>query len=54
MDMLLVEMGFEEKQYNLVLGIGCNFMIDNQLHPTDRLSIIIESLHFFTYWVLEV
>ena len=25
------------------LGICCNFMIDNQLHTTDRLSIIISS-----------
>ena len=30
----------------LGLGIGCNFMIDNQLQPTDRLSIMISSLHF--------
>ena len=40
---------------NLVgLGIGCNFMIDNQLQPTDRLSIIISSSHFCSNWVLEV
>ena len=24
--------------------MGCNFMIDNQLQPTDRLSIIISSV----------
>ena len=29
------------------LGIGCNFMIDNQLLPTDQLSIINGSSHFF-------
>ena len=38
----------------LGLGIGCNFMIDNQLQPTDRLSIIISSSHFCSNWVLEV
>ena len=31
--------------YKQGLGIGCNFMIDNQLQPTDRLSIIISSSH---------
>ena len=36
------------------LGIGCNFMIGNQLQPTDRLSIIISSSHFCINWVLEV
>ena len=36
------------------LGIDCNFMIDNQLQQTDRLSIIISSSHFFSNWVLEV
>ena len=38
----------------LGLGIGCNFMIDNQLQPTDQLSIIISSSHFCSNWVLEV
>ena len=38
----------------LGLGIGCNFMIDNQLQLTSRLSIIISSSHFCSYWVLEV
>ena len=38
----------------LGLGIGCKFMIDNQLQPTDRLSIIISSSHFCSNWVLEV
>ena len=38
----------------LGLGIGCNFMIDNQLQPTDRLSMIISSSHFCSNWVLEV
>ena len=28
------------------LGIRCNFMIDNQLQPTDRLSIVISSSHY--------
>ena len=36
------------------LGIGSNFMIDNQLQPTDRLSIIISSSHFCSNWVLKV
>ena len=36
------------------LGIGCNFMIDNQLQPIDQLSIIISSSHFCSNWVLEV
>ena len=35
----------------LGLGIGCNFIIDNQLQPTDRLSIIISSSHSFGNWV---
>ena len=39
---------------SLGLGIGCNFMIDNQLQPTDRLSIIISSSHFCSNLVLEV
>ena len=34
------------------LGIGCNFIIDNQWQPTNRLSIIIYSSHFFSNWVL--
>ena len=41
-------------QYTEGLGIGCNFMIDNQLQPTDRLLIIISSSHFCSNWVLEV
>ena len=36
------------------LGIGCNFIIDNQLQPTNRLSIVISSSHFCRNWVLEV
>ena len=39
---------------SLGLGICCNFMIDNQLQPTDRLSIIISSSHFCSNWELEV
>ena len=38
----------------LGLGIGCNFMIYNQLQPTKRLSIIISLSHFCSNWVLEV
>ena len=38
----------------LGLGIGCNFMIDNQLQPTDPLSIIISLSHFCSNRVLEV
>ena len=38
----------------LGLGIGCNFMIGNQLQPTDRLSIIINSSHFCSNSVLGV
>ena len=38
----------------LRLGIGWNFMIDNQLQLTDRLSIMISSSHFWSNWVLEV
>ena len=33
------------------LEIGCNFIIDNQLQPIDRLSIIISSLHLCSNWV---
>ena len=33
------------------LGIGCNFIIDNQLQPTERLAIIISSSHSFSNWV---
>ena len=36
------------------LGISCNFMIDNQLQPTDRLSIKTVYSHFFSKCVLEV
>ena len=36
-----------EKVYILLgLGIGCNFMINNQLQATDGLLIIISSSHF--------
>ena len=40
-----------EHEWILGLGIGCNFIIDNRLQPTGRLSIIIGSSHFFGNWV---
>ena len=39
-------------RYVVGLVIGCNFMIDKQLQPTDRLSIMIGSSH--RNWVIEV
>ena len=38
----------------LVSGIGCNFVINNQLQPTDQLSFMINSTHFVSIWVLWV
>ena len=57
---MLLATGAEETHHltpcdwQLGLGIGCNFMIDNQLQPTDRLLIIISLSHFCSNWVLEV